>query len=321
MAKNSVSLFPDILIIFAKNRPVLRLMGEMLRSSFSGFSKIILPLVLIFLVQLAGCAGKVAYYDQADAPDHIKKGILDPRLAVTQQLGEAFSPIVRNMRRPYGDLSRETEFKSAFLATIRPLDILAAKSSPGIVSGAIPSFFTHVAVWIGTKDQWVKYGMWNDPAFAKYQPYIEAGNVIIESSNDSVHLSDYYEGTHLLDEIVILRPPKRRKSQMAAIFKGLDGYLGTPFDTSFDVKDTSKLTCLELLNYVYPEINLLERYVQGRYAYIPDDLVRSAVENKSRLRFVTHFWAERGHSLRQSSSSRTKAVLTDIRPKPRYAFY
>src|SRR5665811_231833 len=113
----------------------------------------------------------------------------------------------------------------------------------------------------------------------------------------------------------------RDRSQMSTIFHGLSENLGMPFDTSFDVKDTSKLTCLELINSVYPQIDLPERYVLGRFAYIPDDLVRRTLEGKNRLRLVTHFWVDRKLGLQQSSSARTKGVLTDIRPKPRYAFY
>ncbi len=91
--------------------------------------------------------------------------------------------------------------------------------------------------------------------------------------------------------------------------------------TSFDQKDARKLTCIELVEEVYPEVKLPVRYVLGRFALMPDDLARDVLERRLRLRFITHYRTDKKGRLVELDAGETEALLTRVRKRPKIGMY
>jgi hypothetical protein len=258
----------------------------------------------------SGCAGK-AYYRFADAPESIRQGRTDPRLAVTQRFGEALSPIVRNIAAPYGRLRFAPGLEEHLAATLMPLDIVLVRSRPALTRLAFPSHFTHSLVWLGTPRQIAAQGGDGVAAVRARMGDLQGGRTVFESAGDAVRLSGIDQVLNT-DEIAILRPARRGAGKYAALFSDL----GKPFDYNFDFGDKSKLTCMEAVAEAFPEIGIPVRYTAGRYAIIPDDIVRRSLTPGSGLAFVEYIRGTESGGFSAAGRAAAAAALSQPAPKP-----
>ena len=279
-------------------------------------------LKILFLLSLSlvvSCSGG-AYYKASDAPAHIKRGQLDYRLGVTQVLGPVLSPVVRNLRLRPGNLLRTDNFRESLLSKLKPFDILLTRSSPSIVSSSIPSHFTHSLVWIGTDEQLATAGLINHPSFKEHVKHNGDGLYFLESSQQNVHHSTFKRAMHFADEVLIVRDSKLTRTQKIMIYNALKANLGKPYDVSFNIFDKSRLTCLELINDAYPNIDLPLRYTAGRYALIPDDLARTTLTNDSGMVWISHM-IEKGGQRLELTQTQSIARLSKSSPKPSRRYF
>jgi hypothetical protein len=267
-----------------------------------------------FLV--AGCTGATTYYSAEDAPVTVRNGTVDPRLAATRALGGPLSPIVRNLAAPYGQLQFARGLEAYLARTLRPLDIVLVRSRPALTRELFPSHFTHAVVWLGTPEQLRAYDGLQLPR--KYRGAIAAGKTVYESAGDAVRLAGIDQILNT-DEIIILRPtglsPKRAKAKYA----GLLSKLGTPFDYNFDYADKSRLTCMEVVADVFPELGIPVRYSTGRFAIIPDDIVRRAISPGSGLGFVAYLKPQGPESFAVFGIGEASEALSEPSAKPALA--
>lgn len=235
---------------------------------------------------LAGCLGLAHYYDASDAPDHIKAGKGDLRLTTTRVLGGPLSPIVRNIAVPRGKLANAPGLRQYLRDNLRPLDVFIVRSRPALTRLAFPTHFTHVAIWLGENGELQRSGIASLPNVRPHAENLANGKTVYESANDDVHLSDMFEVVNTT-EIAVVRLDAARHGQRER-YRQIFGYLGEPFDYNFDLKDERRLTCIEVLAKVYPELDLPVRYTTGRYTYIPDDLARMAAEPGNGVSLVAY---------------------------------
>jgi len=269
---------------------------------------------------LAGCASGGKFYDYSDAPGYVQQGGIDPRLAVTKIFGRPLSPIVRNMALPSGRLRRAAGLKQELLDTLRPLDIVLVRSRPAITRLAIPSHFTHATLWLGKPSEIKAAGLLNIPSVRDHSADLMAGKTVFEAADSEVHLSRISELTNT-DEIVILRPKGLTMSIIRKKFESLFGHLGTPFDYNFDYNDKSKLTCMETIAMVFPEMGLPVRYTIGRYAIIPDDIVRMALNGHAGVKIVQHVVSNGRKRHRIQGPETLSAKIKSPSKRPKHAIF
>lgn len=269
---------------------------------------------------LAGCASGGKFYDYSDAPGYVQEGGIDPRLAVTKVFGRPLSPLVRNMALPSGRLRRSAGLEQELLETLRPLDIVLVRSRPAITRLAIPSHFTHATLWLGKPSEIKKAGLLKLPAVQEHSADLMAGKTVFEAAGSKVHLSGISELTNT-DEIVILRPRGLTRSRLRKKFGSLFGHLGTPFDYNFDYNDKSRLTCMETIAMVFPELGLPVRYTVGRYAIIPDDIVRMALNGHAGVRIIQHVVSNGRKRHRIQGSENLGAKIKSPSKKPKHAIF
>jgi len=238
------------------------------------------------LVMLSGCTSSQRFYDRSDAPDYIKNGGVSPQLLLTQVFGKPLSPLVRNMNEPSGKLQHVQGLEDHLLGILKPLDIILIRSRSSLTRLWIPSHFTHSAIWIGDinnigiDENGINSGQIQQKERLKKK-------VVFEASGDSVHLSNIRKIINV-DEIIILRYSALTEALARQKLSNLFELLGTPYDYNFDFEDKSKLTCMETVKELFPELNLPVRYTAGRYAIIPDDLVHLTQSNRPKIGIVEY---------------------------------
>ncbi|MEM7302085.1 MAG: YiiX/YebB-like N1pC/P60 family cysteine hydrolase [Pseudomonadota bacterium] len=187
----------------------------------------------------------------------------------------------------YGKLHNADGLDTYMRTTLRPLDIVLIRSRPALTRLAIPSHFTHMAVWLGNKDELTRMGAFRVGDINARKETILSGNQFYESAGDSVRLAPLSNITNT-DEIIIVRPSKLSDRRAVMKISQLFEHLDKPFDFNFDFEDKTRLTCMEVVADVFPEYRLPVRYTSGRYALVPDDLVWKAVARDHGLKLVAH---------------------------------
>ncbi len=192
------------------------------------------------------------------------------------------------------------------------------RSRPALTRAIFPSHFTHSIVWLGTPQQLRANGGLR--IAGKRGADILAGDTAYESAGDEVRLRGIGQILNT-DEIVILRPASLGPARAQAKYRALLSKLGTPFDYNFDYADTSRLTCMEAVADAFPEFDIPVRYTAGRYAIIPDDIVRQALIPGSGLRLVEYISARGADGYTLGGADEAAPMLSEAKPKPQYAAY
>jgi hypothetical protein len=272
-----------------------------------------LTAILFVALAFAGCAGPKIYFAEEDAPAYAKAGETGPLLALTQTFGGALSPVVRNLAAPHGELIYRDGLAEFVKSELRPLDIVLVRSRPALTRALITSHFTHAIVWLGTEAEMKRAGVLSLPEVKPHREALADGRTVLESAGNSVRLSPFTELIDV-DEIVVLRMRDRGAAWRRAKYAALFAHLGTPFDYNFDERDESRLTCAELVAEVFPEFGIPVRFTRGRFAIIPDDIARLAVEGSRHLSVRRYIWPDSPETFATGGRSDVEAVLTAPQP-------
>lgn len=192
-----------------------------------------------------------------------------------------------------GHLRNQKDAKAYLLSKLRPLDLIVVSSKGKATHTLLPGTFIHVAVYLGDAGDLRRLGVWNDTAVQAHADKIKAGPQFIEADSKNVHLStpDYVLNT---DHVVILRPTVRTRKQKQIALKHFFAEIGTGFDYHFNIDDDGRMFCAELANHVLNHQGIPTQEVYGRNTIVPDQILASVIEGKSRLRFVAYIRGENG---------------------------
>ena len=265
--------------------------------------------LLACMLAIGACTPIGRYYAGEDAPAFVAAGATDPRLGLTRLFGAPLSPVVRNLRAPHGRLYFRDGLEEQLRAELRPLDIVLIRSRPAATRLLIPSHFTHAMVWLGSLEDLRRAGALALPGAAPYRAELDRGWTVLEASRSDVHLSPISE---MIDtnEIVVISMPQRGRAWMRGKYAALFARLGRPFDYSFDYRDERRLTCAELVAEVFPELDIPVRYSNGRYAIIPDDLVRLGLSGTGGLSVRRYIRPIASGGYETASRADLRSVLT-----------
>lgn len=171
---------------------------------------------------------------------------------------------------------------------LKPLDILFEKTPFILTDKTIPGHFGHVAIYLGTKSQLKKLGLWYLESLDPYREKIELGYTILEASREGVKLKKLVDFMNV-DELLILRASKSldtHEKRVSALANSLKQY-GRRYDFNFNVESISEVVCSELIFYTYPNIPWRTEEILGRPTISPDDLVKMSVDTDY-LEFVLY---------------------------------
>lgn len=203
-----------------------------------------------------------------------------------------FGRIASLIRWRNGYLHRHQDAKAYLRKKLRPLDLVLVSSRGKATHRLLPGTFIHVAVYLGTEKELRALGLWKDKTVQAHADAIKAGDIFIEAVSGGVRLASTDEVLNV-DQAIVLRPSVAAPERKRALLRHFFSEIGTGFDFRFDAGDDERLFCAELANHVLANQDIPLREVYGRTAIVPDDIVASALDGKSRLRFAAYVSADR----------------------------
>lgn len=263
---------------------------------------------LLFLLALGGCVTKTGSIEKGPNPDEMLPSAL---IDVAEPFAKPVGLVVEKMEFRSGYLYRNREFLRHVTRRFQPLDIVAITNKGTLASRLLPGYLTHSAAYIGNEAELRRLGIWNNKHVRPYHREIRAGKVMIESTNDGVHLSTP-EKVFDTDRVVVARPGGRDglpRSRKRADIVELFRLIGTDFDFHFDSGEAKTLFCIELIQKAIPEIHLRHRIIYGRQTIKPEAVARGVFDPGANLTFVGYYEGAEGGKWHERSRARLKHDL------------
>lgn len=200
-----------------------------------------------------------------------------------------------------GYLANKSAKLKGLEATLQPLDILVISAPFKGTSFFTPGRNTHLAVWMGSNNEWLAINRINDPRVQTLQRQIAQGNRLLQADRDGVALSPLSSITSA-DEISIYRatPPLNTATYLQRIIDNL----GKAYDYNLDGLDNTKLICTELIYSIFPQIPVEMTNRLGRTFIIPDAFKRGLDKSET---WRNIFYA--GPEDRASGSNKNESAL------------
>ncbi len=192
------------------------------------------------------------------------------------------------LMRTHNGVLLDEKAQQSILQVVRPLDVVLVGSRNSVSGDIFPGLLSHSAVYLGTEAQLRSLGVWDDPEVRPHWAEIRAGKTFIEGVSPRARLLSI-EGLLHVDYALVLRP--RLDGGLSRRRRAVDefmAHIGTPFDFYFDVSESERLFCIELVCHVLPELHLPKRMFYGREAILIDEVAVQAIRGKLRLTFVRY---------------------------------
>lgn len=169
-----------------------------------------------------------------------------------------------------GRLKNNKDAKNLVQDSLRPLSILFEKREFVLSNYTIPGHWGHVAVWLGTKEELIDLGVWEDPFFTAIRKAVEDGKNIMEIRKKGVEFLSL-ESFLNLDQFAVISYQGAREN-IPEIFRNLTEQIGKKYDFNFNGQTLSRITCAELVTFSYGDINWKTSVKVGNLTILPDDI-------------------------------------------------
>lgn len=186
---------------------------------------------------------------------------------------------------------------------LKPMDIIAEKTSFSLTDKLIPGHFGHIAIWLGTQKQLQKTQLWNHPSIIPFHKQIEEGYCIIETDRKGTHLKTLRNFLNV-DEFAIIRITNFENLPIdykIVIYENSLAQLGKKYDFNFDLETTNKLICTELLYYVFGSIHWPSEHYFNRSSISPDNALSLTLYKNSPTSLVYYVIAKNRKIIYQKS--------------------
>ena len=201
--------------------------------------------------------------------------------ALADELGPTAAEVIygRYQQQGYpGRLAGNAGAEAAMLGQLQPLDLVFTANKSYEWGTLIPGRFTHDLIYLGTETQLRAAGLWDLPAFAPLHDDIRAGRLFAESATPITHTLRTGRVMES-DGLAILRPQLTAAERQHAIAV-VAASMGLPYDYTFDVRSTDRLSCTELVALAMPGLRLAATEAYGRPVIFPDTVVSQAIRGE-----------------------------------------
>lgn len=178
---------------------------------------------------------------------------------------------------------------------LKPLDILLEKTPFRLTDYFIPGFYGHVALWLGTPEQWGSWPVMHEgkqipliihPLVQKLLPLLTENKLVLEALRLPGVTLNTIEHFMDIDDLLILRSPGLTQNG-EMILQALMQY-GKPYDFNFDVETQRELVCSELVYVVYDQEDWPTERSFGRYTIGPDQVAWKVFDNRLEIQKLYH---------------------------------
>ena len=138
---------------------------------------------------------------------------------------------------------------------LRPGDILLERRNWFLSNSALPGFWPHAALYVGSVGDLERLGVLNEPPIRKHLAELSLivadgrQRVIIEAVSEGVVLMAAAHSLHA-DYVAVLRPRLSRDQVALAIVRAFENK-GRAYDFDFDFEDREKIVCTQLIYEAY----------------------------------------------------------------------
>lgn len=178
---------------------------------------------------------------------------------------------------------------------LKPLDILLEKTPFRLTDYFIPGFYGHVALWLGTPEQWGSWPVIHEgkqipliihPLVQKLMPLLTENKLVLEALRLPGVTLNTIEHFMDIDDLLILRSPGLTQNG-EMILQALKQY-GKPYDFNFDVETQRELVCSELVYVVYDQEEWPTERSFGRYTIGPDQVAWKVFDQRLEIQKLYH---------------------------------
>lgn len=184
-----------------------------------------------------------------------------------------------------GHLYKNNEVKELLSKKLLPLDLIFEKRTFTLSNLTIPGYWGHVAVWLGTKEDLINYGIWDKEFFAPFQRQIENGYNIAEVRKEGISFKTLDEYLNL-DDVAITRVHNIGYN-IDTVMNSLISQMDKKYDFKFDALSSDRLTCTEFITYSYGDYQWKQSKTFFQMNIRPDDIAKSTVGANATSSLVT----------------------------------
>lgn len=217
----------------------------------------------------------------------ISDSTLSGSKALIGSLARAWGFISDSLKWREGKLRNNLEIQNHLLEKLKPLDLIYEKRSFLLSDYTIPGHWGHVAIWLGTKEELIALGIWDEEYFQPMRAFVEKGMNILEIRKEGLNFQSLSTFINL-DEIAVTRVSDIH-NRAAEVYKELSLQIDKKYDFKFDARSSDKITCSELIAFSYGNVNWKETRKFNQVSLSPDDLAVITLDSQSGVEFVTYF--------------------------------
>jgi len=184
-----------------------------------------------------------------------------------------------------GYLYCDAEAAQNIRQVIQPGDILIERTPFRLTDKLIPGYWGHVAVYIGTKDELIEMGIWDDlnvtyniDTNRTYQDDIENDQLIVEALRDGVQLNSIEHFLNVDDLAIMHDTSEYDTLNRTQRIKRVIEQLGKEYDFEYDIEDNSKIICSELVYISSIHIDWDTERFAGISTISPDNVAIKSTE-------------------------------------------
>jgi len=166
--------------------------------------------------------------------------------------------------------------KAAIAAAMEPLDVVLEKTPFRLTDKFIPGHYGHVGVWVGTEEQLIRLGIWDDPLVAPHHEAIRSGRAMIEALRPGVQINTLEHYLNI-DDLLVVRHTNLTDAQRREYVRNAFRQIGKAYDFNFDVETDRRIVCSELAYVVFKDEKWPTSRALGRYTISPDNVAVKAV--------------------------------------------
>lgn len=196
-----------------------------------------------------------------------------------------------NLKVRHGYLRDNREIRESLRRSLKPLDLMFEQRRFVLSNLTIPGHWGHVAVWLGTKEELKKMGVWDQEYFVPFRKNVDAGKNIVNMRKEGVVFNSLEEFMNL-DEVAVMRVTAVQEKP-ATVYPYLEEHLNKKYDFSFDANTLGRITCTEFVAFSFGKIAWPSRTSMGRFVIAPDDMAKLSMDSE-KAELVTYIGSDQG---------------------------
>jgi hypothetical protein len=209
-----------------------------------------------------------------------------------------------------GKLRNDNEAQNRIFKELKPLDIIFEKKAYKLTDYTIPGYWGHNAIWLGTKEQLVELGIWNDTALDPFRSQIENGNSIFEMRKWGITFANFDKWINM-DAYASIRVKgilDKSKKDILKIFRIFSEQIEKKYDFGFNADTAFKITCSEVIYLAYGDYKWPTKNIFGRNTISPNDMAEAAFYKDSPFEFISFVTGDE----KNGATFQTKKFFADL---------